>query len=250
MTSVTGNTTLTPARDVDVPSQPDQKISLELIWTVCAFAFWSPHIFRALFRKNWTLSRRSSRALLSLHIFGSLLEVVIFHSKLWQLGHDPLPTQIDLFLCLVGFGSNLYMATRVRHLPNTMEPLARVAFQAMAFQRLLASGMAWYHGSAAWHRASAKILHNFIWARVGIVWGRRFLAGFESYGAAYTGGTVACTLFGMYEGSYPHGALIWAGIMISLLVFDRWAQKFDKYESESLEDMEHALTEVVPLWRL
>jgi hypothetical protein len=205
---------------------------VEVLWTACIFASSIPYLHRSLTTKGWEMSRKAPTYTLIPHILISLLEVIIYNTKQWQSNHDPLPTPLDLFLCMLQVSTALYLAEKQGNIPKAAAPpLARVAFHTMVFQRLLASGLAAYLGSAKWHRASIKVLHSFIWGRV-LIAGARHLSAFETHFKAVMGGTVVSGLGGMYEGSYPHGNVIWIGCMVGLLALDKLGQQFDKYDIE------------------
>jgi hypothetical protein len=205
---------------------------VEVLWTACIFASSIPYLYRNLTTKGWEMSRKAPTYTLIPHVLISVLEVIIYNFKQWQNKQDPLPTPLDLFLCMLQVSTALYLAEKQANVPKAAAPpLARAAFHAMVCQRLLASGLAACLGSAKWHRASIKVLHSFIWGRV-LVAGARHLSAFETHAKAVTGGTVASGLGGMYEGSYPHGNAIWIGCMVGLLALDRLGQQFDKYDIE------------------
>lgn len=69
-------------------------------------------------------------------------------------------------------------------------------------------------GSAVWHRASVKLLHNFLWARFIIVCLPDFVSGLETIGRRYTAGIVGCHLLGEYEAGYPQGVGVYFGLMV------------------------------------
>jgi hypothetical protein len=175
------------------------------------------------------MSRKAPTYTLIPHVLISLLEVVIFNLKQWQSKHDPLPTSLDLFLCMLQVSTALYLAEKQGNIQKAVAPpLARAVFHTMICQRLLASSLAAYLGSAKWHRASIKVLHSFIWGR-GFIAVAKHLSIFETHMKAVAGGTVVSGLSGIYEGSYPHGNLIWIGCMMGLLALDKLGQQYDKY---------------------
>ncbi|KAF4455577.1 hypothetical protein F53441_2101 [Fusarium austroafricanum] len=149
--------------------------------------------------------------------------------KQWHLGHDPDPTPVDLVLCIMQCSTIFLMAAKMHNLPYTASPLIRVLYHALIFQRLLASGLAYYFVSPRWHRASIKTLNGFIWHRWLMSVEIKYLAGFDTTEKVYTGGLVGSSLFAMVEGSYPHGIIIWSTCIIALLVLDKWAQKSDNF---------------------
>lgn len=222
---------------------------LEVLWTTCIFASSVPYLHRSLTTKGWEMSRKAPTYTLIPHVLISLLEVVIFNLKQWLSKHDPLPTPLDLFLCMLQVSTALYLAEKQGNVAKAVAPpLARAAFHTMVCQRLLASGLAAYLGSAKWHRASIKVLHSFIWSRGFIAVGK-YMSVFDTRVKAVAGGTVLSGLGGIYEGSYPHGNLIWIGCMMGLLALDKLGQQYDKYDIEFV----HAgrlLTIVVLLPRL
>jgi hypothetical protein len=94
----------------------------------------------------------------------------------------------------------------------------------MALQRFLASGLGYYTSSPMWHRASIKLLHNFVWARFIIRITPDFITGLETFAARYTAGIIGCHLLGLWEGEYPNGTGIYMGLMAVLLAVDRGFQ--------------------------
>ncbi|KAM0417251.1 hypothetical protein ACHAPT_012762 [Fusarium lateritium] len=200
---------------------------IDHVWTACIFAYWTPHMLRMLRSKTYARAHHYHRSLLIVHSAISVIEVVLFHAKTWQLGHDPTANNLDLVLCIGQAVTSLVMAERMRFLPKLTLELSRGTFQCMAIQRMLASGLAIYLNSPEWHRASIKLLTNFIWVRFIITWSGKF-AGVDTYQHGYSAGVVGGHLMGMWEGNYPHGIAIYMGLLMSLLALDRWAQKFDK----------------------
>lgn len=205
---------------------------VEVLWTTCIFASSIPYLHRSLTTRGWEISRKAPTYTLIPHILISLLEVVIFNLKQWQSRHDPLPTPLDLFLCILQVSTALYLAEKQGNVAKIVAPpLARAAFHTMVCQRLLASGLAAYLGSARWRRASIKVLHSFIWSR-GFIAVAKHPSAFDTRVNAVAGGTVVSVLGGIYEGSYPHGNLIWIGCMMGLLALDKLGQQYDKYVIE------------------
>ncbi|KAH6960424.1 hypothetical protein DER45DRAFT_557731 [Fusarium avenaceum] len=78
-----------------------------------------------------------------------------------------------------------------------------------------------------------KVLYNFIWSRVFIAVGK-YMSVFDTRVKAVAGGTVVSGLGGIYEGSYPHGNLIWIGCMMGLLALDKLGQQYDNSATRAL----------------
>lgn len=197
------------------------------IWAFCAYVFWMPHMARMIKSRGYAKAHHYHRSLLVVHAAVSLVEVVLFHAKSWRLGHEPRADSLDLWLCAVQTLTSLVMTERMRFVPKLTLELNRAAFQCMAFQRVLASGLSVYLGSPEWHRASIKMLSSFVWVRFLIMSSVR-LAGINNYQQGYSIGLISGILMAMYEGSYPHGIAIFVGVVASLMALDRWASKFDK----------------------
>ncbi|KAL2686870.1 hypothetical protein Neosp_004412 [[Neocosmospora] mangrovei] len=202
------------------------ELPINHIYTFCMFAYFMPHLLRMMKSKGYARAHHHHLSLLIVHSVVSVIEVVLFHVKSWQLGHDPKANNIDLVLCVVQTITSLVMTERMRFIPRLTLELSRASFQSMAFMRVLASGLALYLGSTEWHRASVKMLASFIWVRLISRWSSRF-AGFNTYGQGYSLGVIGGILMGIYEGTYPYGIGIFMGTTLSLLAFDRWASKFD-----------------------
>ncbi|KAM0197402.1 hypothetical protein ACHAPI_004862 [Fusarium lateritium] len=195
---------------------------MEVLWTAFIFISAIPYLHRALTTKGWEMSRKAPMYTLIPHVLISLLEVIIYNTKQWQSTHDPLPASLDLLLCMLQVSTAMYLAEKLGNVTKAAAPsLARAAFHTMVFQRLIATGLAVYLGSAKWHRASIKVLHSFVWGRV-LIAGARHLSPFDTHVKAVTGGTVVSGLGGIYEGSYPHGNAIWIGCMVGFLALDKW----------------------------
>ncbi|KAJ4319341.1 hypothetical protein N0V84_006426 [Fusarium piperis] len=206
---------------------------IDHIYTLCIFAYWMPHMLRMMKSKGYAKAHHYHRSLLIVHAIVSIIEVILFHAKSWHLGHDPKANNMDLFLCAVQTLTSLAMIERMRFVPKLTLELSRASFHAMAFQRLLASGLAVYLASPEWHRASIKLLASFVWVRFLITWSSKF-AGINTYQQGYSIGQIGGILMGIYEGSYPHGIGIYVGMVISLLALDRWASKFDNHYVDTL----------------
>ncbi|RSL68644.1 hypothetical protein CEP54_002745 [Fusarium duplospermum] len=207
---------------------------LEHIYIFCIFAYYIPHLFRMMKSKVYPKAHHFHRSLLIVHIIVSMIEVVLYHVKSWHLGHDPKANNLDLFLCVMQTIISLVMTERMRFIPKLTLELSRASFQSMAFMRVLASGLAVYLGSTEWHRASIKLLASFVWVRVFILWSGKF-AGINTPQQRYSLGLVGGILMGIYEGSYPHGIVIYLATVFSLMAFDRWASKFDNPSIDMLK---------------
>ncbi|RTE80626.1 hypothetical protein BHE90_004864 [Fusarium euwallaceae] len=207
---------------------------LDHIYTFCVFAYFIPHLIRMMKSKGLAKAHHYHRSLIISHIIVSIIEVVLFHVKSWYLGHDPKPNNIDLLLCVVQTITSLVMTERMRFTPKLTLELSRASFHSMAFMRVLASGLAAYSGSTEWNRASVKMLASFVWVRLFIAWSGKF-AGINTPQQRYSLGVCGGILVAIYEGSYPHGIVIYLATTFLLMALDRWASKFDNSSVDMLK---------------
>ncbi|KAM5355123.1 hypothetical protein ACJ41O_001769 [Fusarium nematophilum] len=212
-------------------------ISFELVWVASMFIYWTPYVIRKISNKRYSKSHHFPQPILILHALVSFAEVLTYHAKLWNTGVAPEPTLNDVILCIVQSLTSLYMASKIHHQPKAALEVTCATFQCMALQRLLATGLAVYLESAMWHKASIKLLNNFIWARIFILQSRQYIAGLDTHTKRYAAGIVGCHLMGIYEGDYTYGIGIYIGLMTLLLSFDKWAQNLDSRWTSGLVEM-------------
>lgn len=186
----------------------NQCAQFEIAWTALLFLYWSKLILRATLSTRLSRARKFSHRTLVLHVISSLTELLFYYIPLGTSGAIPSPTIFYLGLCVAQCVTSLQLTAALGRSPQGHLHLARATFLCMVIQRLLASGIAVYTGSAAWQKASVKLLHNFVWARIFIVRVPRYVSGLDSYDQKYTAGIVACHLMGLWEGSYPNGVAI------------------------------------------
>ncbi|RSM06400.1 hypothetical protein CDV31_009174 [Fusarium ambrosium] len=192
---------------------------LDHIYTFCAFTYFIPHLIRMMKSKGLAKAHHYHRSLIIAHIIVSIIEVVLFHVKSWYLGHDPKPNNIDLLLCVAQTITSLVMTERMRFTPKLTLELSRLAA---------------YSGSTEWNRASVKMLASFVWVRLFIAWSGKF-AGINTPQQRYSLGVCGGILVAIYEGSYPHGIVIYLATTFLLMALDRWASKFDNSSVDMLK---------------
>lgn len=230
----TNQTTIADFLDRGVQSaRAVNPIHLELAWIAFVFIYWASHIARATSKTSYSKIFNIPQPVFLLHVFSSLAEVVRYHVHLGLTGQRPEATNVDLVICVLQSFSSFWLTSNIHRAPRGELELTRATFQAMAIQRLIATGLALQGGGfgidgPTWHRASVKLVQNFIWARFILLTISDLVAGLGTYGSKYTTAILGCHLMGMWEGGYPNGMGIYFGLLLVLLGFDKWAQRFKR----------------------
>jgi hypothetical protein len=216
------------SRGVDVVSHVN-KIHLELAWMAYIWIFWSAYIRQNTATDKYVRVYRLPRVILPLHVGASVIELVRYYSKLGATGAYPVATSLDAVLCVVHSVSSLWLTSGIHRSPRGPMEVIRATFQIMAFQRLFATYMALNGGGLGqdeimWHRSSIKMFQAFSWARFLLIIAPKYVTGMDTFAKKLTTGLVGGELLAMWEGDYPCGIGMYAGLMGLLLAFDRWAQ--------------------------
>lgn len=227
-------TTIMDILDRGVQSARDvNPFHLEIAWVAFAYTYWASHIARSSSPKAYSKVHAIPRLIFLTHILVSLFEVFRYHVHLGIHGQRPSATTLDVVTCVAQCFSSFFMAAGIHKFPRGELQLTRATFQAMAISRLLATAMAIRGGGfgvddVAWHMASTKLLQNFVYARFIIITIPNYVTGLDTYWRKYTAGIVGCHLMGLWEGNYPNGMGLYFAILMVLLGFDRWAQRFER----------------------
>ncbi len=137
-------------------------------------------------------------------------------------GQAPKPQLLDLALgttnAVVSWRLCKYITTGNIH-------LARVTFQVLAVQILLASAMAYRYESPEWFHTLAKMHNGFVYARWILHLGPR-LGILNSHGETYTMAIFTGSILGVIEAKFPWagipGVPLLMGLLLLLNVFEKW----------------------------
>lgn len=196
----------------------------EIAWVAFAYLFWTPLIWKSTSSTAPARVRKISYASLTLHAVLCIAELLLYYIPFVLTGEIPKPSGLTLAVCILQSVSSFWITATLHRWPRGHLQATRAAFQCMALQRLVAAGIAYHSGSTFWHKASIKLLNNFVWARFIIHLLPKYVVGFESLHTRVTAGVVGCHFLGMWEGDYPNGNAIYMGLMFVLLALDRWGQ--------------------------
>lgn len=223
--------TLTPAIsgwDRAVTLYHEHRTGAEITWIVFAYGFWTSTIWNTATRTGPSRARKIPHSILTLHTVSSVMEFLLYYIFLARTGDIPQLSTLNFALSIVQAMTGMWLAATIHRWPRGHLQSVRCAFQCMAIQRILASAIAYRTGSAFWHKASIKLLNNFIWARFLIYTVPKYITGFESFHSRINVGVIGCHFLGLWEGDYPNGIGIYMGLSVLLLALDRWGQGKNK----------------------
>jgi hypothetical protein len=156
---------------------------------------------------------------LLIHLISSFFELVLYYGYLATQNASPTPKLTDFVLAIAQITSSIILTAHVR---RGNAAIVHATFHCMAFERLIASTLAYYHGSSMWHRVSIKLLNNFTYARwLGLV--LPFLAGLRGFKEKYTTVIFFAQLIALWESGFPLGIPVFCAMMGLLLAVNKWA---------------------------
>ncbi|KZO98261.1 hypothetical protein CALVIDRAFT_596813 [Calocera viscosa TUFC12733] len=167
-------------------------------------------------RTFWRYRGGEVRLVLTAHALSGLLEILRFHSL--SLSAPPIPTTLDLLLCLVQSLTNL---TLVRPLRRGQPSLVRPSYQAGALLRPLVSFLAWRSGSPALHAASVGIVHGFLYTRV-LIWLLGTTGLLEKYADVYTVAVFVAGIVACADGPVRHLEKVYIAVVAGVALANRW----------------------------
>ena len=154
---------------------------------------------------------------LLVHLIAGSIELLRYH--VMALSAEPSADGIDVTLCILQAVTSMLLCKGIN---RGNKFVIRTSFQALALQRMLATGISYATTSPTWHRASIKILNQFIYNRYllgELVKLDIFPGGRPSAFSAlvFASGSVA-----LWEGDYPWGVPMFSALVLGLVAFERW----------------------------